>query len=259
MSRRAWLGVHAFLLLAVWKAITVLAPSTSAYVLPSFSEFGARLVELVRSGELIAHVTASLGRTLTAFALAALTGVPLGMFLGTVPKALRVAEPLIEIIRPISPIAWIPLAILWFGLGEASKIFIIWLLAFFFILLSTIAGAATVDRRLVEVGRTLGASRAFLWRAVTLRAATPSILVGLRLGLAASIGSVLVAEIIAANTGVGFMMERARVVIDPAPVLIGMAVIGVLGYTANRLLLTFERRMLAYRVSVGLSGRRSPS
>jgi NitT/TauT family transport system permease protein len=94
---------------------------------------------------------------------------------------------------------------------------------------------------------------------VTLRAATPSILVGLRLGLAASIGSVLVAEIIAANTGVGFMMERARVVIDPAPVLIGMAVIGVLGYTANRLLLTFERRMLAYRVSVGLSGRRSPS
>ena len=242
MTRRTWLAVHVIVLVAVWKAVTMLSPS-SAYVLPTPTEFGTRVVELLLSGELARHVVASLQRVVIAFFLALMSAVPLGVLLGSAPRLFRVAEPLIEILRPISPIAWIPLAILWFGIGEASKVFIIWLLAFFFILLNTIAGVAQIDPRLIDVARTLGASRTFLWRAVTLPAALPSVMTGLRLGLAASVGSVLIAEIIAADAGVGFMMERARVVIDPAPVLVGMITIGTLGYLANSLLVAVERHL----------------
>lgn len=250
MKRSAWLAVHVVMLLAVWKAVTALSAS-SVYVLPTLSEFGSRLLELLLSGELAAHVVASVKRIVIAFLLALASAVPLGVVLGSMPRLFRVAEPLIEIVRPISPIAWIPLAILWFGIGEASKVFIIWLLAFFFILLTTIAGVAQVDPRLLDVARTLGASRMFVWRAVTLPAALPSVMIGLRLGLAAAVGSVLIAEIIAAEAGLGFMMERARVVIDPAPVLVGMVTIGALGYVANSLLVAVERRLTPYQDPVG--------
>src|SRR5690606_28090413 len=127
-----------------------------------------------------------------------------------------------EVLRPISPIAWIPLSILWFGIEEGSKLFIIWLIAFFFILLSTISGVANTNIRWLEAARTLGASRMFILRQVVFCAALPQILVGARLGLAVSIGGVLLAEMIAADSGIGFMMERARVVLQPEPVVIGM-------------------------------------
>ncbi len=249
MTRLKWFLIDVAILLAIWAAVSAWVPSAH-YVLPSIPVVAHELVELVASGELVRHIVASLTRTAEGFLLAVITALPLGLLLGSAPRLLRMVEPLIEMIRPISPIAWIPLSILWFGIGEASKIFIIWLIAFFFILLNTIVGVTSVDRRLIEAARTLGASRTFLWRKVLLWAAVPHILVGMRLGLAVSIGGVLIAEMIAANSGIGFLMERSRVVLNPAPVIVGMLVIALLGYAANRLLVIVETVLMRHRVSV---------
>src|SRR5690606_29718424 len=120
---------------------------------------------------------------------------------------------------------------------------------FFFVLLNTVAGVVGVDKKLLEAARTLGASQQFIWRKVVIWAALPSIFVGLRLGLGVSIGGVLIAEMVAAESGIGFMMERARVVASSEPVIIGMLIIGFLGYTANRLFLALEGIVLKHRTS----------
>lgn len=252
MARWKWFLIDVAALLAVWAAVSMLPAART--VLPPISDVAAEVISMMRSGELSAHIAASLLRTLQGFMLAVATGIPLGILIGSTPWLHRISEPCIEVLRPISPIAWIPLSILWFGIGEASKIFIIWLITFFFVLLNTIAGVIGADNRLLEAARTLGASRFFVWRKVILPAALPQITVGMRLGLSVSIGGVLIAEMIAANRGLGFMMERARVVLDPEPVIIGMIVIGLIGYAANRVFVAIERALMRYRAPTIFAG-----
>lgn len=248
MSRGTWFVLNVAVLLGIWAAVSLLIPAART-ILPPIQDVAAEAYALIVSGDLALHVAASLLRTLQGFMLAIITGIPLGILIGSTPWLYRLTEPLIEVLRPISPIAWIPLSILWFGIGEGSKIFIIWLITFFFVLLNTISGVMGTEKRLLEAAETLGASRLFIWRKVVLPAALPSIMVGLRLGLGVSIGGVLIAEMIAANKGIGFMMERARVVLDPEPVIIGMITIGLIGYSANRLFILMEKSLMRYRAS----------
>lgn len=250
MRRTAWFCIDMAVLLIIWAAVAAWVPA-SHYVLPPIPAVFHEASRLSASGELLRDVGASLRRTIEGFGLALVTAIPLGLLLGSCRPLFRLLDPLIEVLRPISPIAWIPLSILWFGIGEGSKLFIIWLIAFFFILLSTIAGVLGVNPRLVEAARMLGASRFFVWRKVVLWAALPQVLVGVRLGLAVSIGGVLLAEMVAAEAGIGFLMERARVVLKPEPVIVGMMLLGFLGYGANRLLVLVENRLLRHRASVG--------
>jgi ABC-type nitrate/sulfonate/bicarbonate transport system permease component len=247
--RVKWFVIDVIVLLLIWSAVSAWVPGAS-YVLPPISVVSQTFVDLVSTGDLLQDIAASLSRTLGGFALACATALPLGLLLGSFPQMLRVFEPLIEVLRPISPIAWIPLSILWFGIGEVSKLFIIWQIAFFFILLNTISGVASTNKRLIEAARTLGASPLFLWTRVVFWSALPQILVGLRLGLAVSIGGVLLAEMIAANSGIGYLMERSRVVLNPSPVIVGMILIAFLGYLSNRLLLILENRLLRHRMSI---------
>ncbi|MCD6673217.1 MAG: ABC transporter permease [Burkholderiaceae bacterium] len=249
MARWKWFVIDVGLLVVAWWLISTSIPH-AASVLPPPGAVGVEFYSLASSGELWQHLLASLSRVFNGFALAVVTGVPLGVLIGCSKTLQKITEPLVEVIRPISPIAWIPLSILWFGIGEGSKIFIIWLITFFFVLLNTVAGVVGVDKKLLEAARTLGASRQFIWRKVVIWAALPSIFVGLRLGLGVSIGGVLIAEMVAAESGIGFMMERARVVSSSEPVIIGMLVIGFLGYTANRLFLALEGIVLKHRTSL---------
>lgn len=252
MNRLRWFFFDVLVLLLIWAAISAWAPGAH-YVLPSIGAVYEEAARLAASGELIRDIAASVRRTVQGFGLAVITALPLGLLLGSSPRLFRLFDPIIEVLRPISPIAWIPLSILWFGIGEPSKLFIIWLIAFFFILLNTVAGVSTVDRRLIEAARMLGASGLFLWRAVIFWAAAPQIFVGLRLGLAVSIGGVLLAEMIAADAGIGVLMERSRVVLKPEPVIIGMILIALLGYGANRLLVLLEGRLMQHRSSVNFN------
>jgi ABC-type nitrate/sulfonate/bicarbonate transport system permease component len=254
MARWKWFLADLAALLFLWSAVSLWVPGADQ-VLPAVPIVVAEMVELAKNGALVRDVEATVIRVFEGFLLAVATGVPLGLLFGVMPRLFRLVEPLIEVVRPISPIAWIPLSILWFGIGEVSKIFIIWLISFFFVLLSTVMGVSTVNFRLIEVARTLGASSFFIWHKIILPAALPSIFLGLRLGLGVSIGGVVIAEMVAANAGLGFLMERSRVVLNPAPVIVGMIMISAIGYIANRALVRVEQALLSYRDSVSLQQR----
>src|SRR5215211_5387240 len=140
-------------------------------------------MELVEDGSLWEHIGASLFRVGTGFGLALLVAIPLGLWMGWVGGAYRTLNPIFQMLRPISPIAWIPLAILWFGVGDSSPIFLIFLSSFFPMVVETTAGVHTIERQYLLAAQNFGVSGLKLWRVVVLLAALPQIIVGMRVGL----------------------------------------------------------------------------
>jgi ABC-type nitrate/sulfonate/bicarbonate transport system permease component len=166
---------------AAWQAVVWIArPHVS--LLPSPLLTAQTFVQLVATGELPLDAAYSVGRVFTAWSLAALIAVPLGFAMGRWQRLERVLDPVVELFRPISPLAWIPLAILWFGIDEGGKVFVIFIGTFFPILLNTIAGAKSIDPVLIRAGRILGCvDDASLFRKVVLPASLPQVIVGLRI------------------------------------------------------------------------------
>jgi NitT/TauT family transport system permease protein len=237
-------------ILILWTVISHSSEVAYRFVLPPVGVVFSDLKELIKEGILIEHVKSSLQRTLIGFCLACMTALPIGLLLGWSKRLYLIFDPIIEIIRPISPIAWIPLSILWFGIGEGGKIFIIWLIGFFFIIINTINGVRTINVNLIEAAKTLGASTKFIFLKVVIPAAIPNIMTGLRLGMGVSIGAVIIAEMIAARSGIGFMMERARTIINPSPVIVGFILIGLIGFCVNLIFIKIEDRLMKHRVSI---------
>lgn len=216
-------------ILAVWQAIVVLTHPSPA-ILPSPMLTAQTLVQLTMSGELFVHMSASLGRVMVAWLLAAAVAIPLGLIQGTYPTIERVLDPVIELFRPISPLAWIPMAILWFGISESGKVFIIFIATFFPILLNTVSGVKSVDPVLIRAGRVLGChSGARLFWRVILPAAMPAIVVGLRISFGTGWAAIIAAELVAANKGLGYLIADGMEILRSDLVLAGMIVIGVLG------------------------------
>lgn len=185
--------------------------------------------DLLSRGQLGVHVISSLRRVLIAVASAAALGIPLGLTMGWWASFRRSVTPLLEFIRPIPPLAWIPLSILWFGIGDTQNQFIIFLAAFFPIVINTMAGARDVDIYLVRAGLSLGASQRDLFRTVVLPASLPSIFVGLRVGLGIGWMALVAGELVAAPSGLGFLINNARTLFRSDYILLGMVLIGVLG------------------------------
>jgi ABC-type nitrate/sulfonate/bicarbonate transport system permease component len=177
------------------------------------------------------HILYSLSRIFFGFSLAAACGVPLGILSGGNPKARALVMPLIDFFRPIPPLAWIPMAIIWFGIGFRSAVFIIFLGAFFPIALNTCIGVATVDRGYLDVARTFNAGRLDIWRKVLIPGAVPSIFTGLRLGLGIGWMTLVAAEFtgVRQGYGLGYMIMTARDLQRIDEVMAGMAVIGLIG------------------------------
>ncbi|MNV55511.1 putative aliphatic sulfonates transport permease protein SsuC [compost metagenome] len=202
------------------------------------------LYDLFASGTIFRDIGASLGRVLAAWLLAALVAIPLGLLQGTRPRLASVLEPLVELFRPISPLAWIPMAILWFGIGEAGKVFIIFIATFFPILLNTVSGVKAVDPVLVRAGRVLGCnSDARLFWQVILPAAMPTILVGLRISFGIGWAAIIAAELVAANKGLGYLIANGMEILRSDQVLAGMVIIALLG-----ILIDAGFRMLGHRL-----------
>ena len=216
-------------IVAVWQlAVLILNPSTA--ILPSPAKTATTLWSLTLSGELFKHVYASLSRVLSAWSLAVVVAVPLGLLQGTSRRFERLFDPVVELFRPISPLAWIPLAILWFGIGESGKIFIIFIATFFPILLNTVSGVKAVDPVLIRAGRVLGAdSNLKLFMTVILPAAMPTIIVGLRIAFGTGWAAIIAAELVAAREGLGYLISDGMEILRSDLVLAGMVVIGVLG------------------------------
>jgi NitT/TauT family transport system permease protein/taurine transport system permease protein len=183
------------------------------------------------------------------FAVAIVTGVPLGLWMGWSRRAEAFVNPIFLIIRPIPPLAWIPLAILWLGLGDAAKIMVIWFSAFVPSVINSFAGVRNIDRPVLEAARMLGTPRWRMVGEVIAPAASPMIFTGLRLSLQASWTTLVAAELVGALVGVGFVLNMAQQDIYPGMILVGMVTVGVLGWATTMLLGLAERRALAWNVA----------
>lgn len=181
------------------------------------------------SGELPVDVVASLYRVVVGFAIGAGLALPLGLAMGASQRVHAWMNPLVQVLRPIPPIAYIPLAMLWFGLGNPPAVFLIAIGAFFPVLMNTIAGVRQVDGIYLRVAHNLGAGKLTMFLRVILPAAVPYILSGVRIGIGTAFIVVIVAEMIAVNSGLGFRISEAREYFWSDKVIAGMISIGVLG------------------------------
>jgi ABC-type nitrate/sulfonate/bicarbonate transport system permease component len=245
--------IFPLLLLFLWQICVSLGCIPEGKV-PSPADILGALNELALHGlpqgnTLLVHCLASLERVGIGFALALAAAIPLGIVLGWSRMLREMLSPVIETIRPIPPLAWIPLAILWFGIGLKSAAFIIFLGCFFPILLSTMSGVLSVDPVLVSAARTLGASQRQIFLHVLMPGATPSIYTGLRIGLGIGWMTLVAAEFtgVKSGYGLGYMIMTSRDVQRPDLVIAGMAVIGFTGFLLDSLLRMLETRALRWR------------
>jgi taurine transport system permease protein len=256
--RRGWIGLATFaVLVALWFVVTS-AGIVTAGRFPSPRDFWLALVQIsihgYAGGQLFTHALHSLLLVVAGFLVAVLTGVPLGLWMGWSRRAEAAINPAFLIIRPIPPLAWIPLAILWLGLGDAAKIMVIWFAAFVPSVINTFSGVRTIDRPIIEAARMLGTPSGRFVAEILIPAASPMIFTGLRLSLQAAWTTLVAAELVGALVGLGFVLNMAQQDIYPGMILVGMFAVGVLGFFTTRLLGELERRALAWNAAAG-SGR----
>jgi sulfonate transport system permease protein len=235
-------------IIAVWQILSDLGV-IKPILLPAPGTVARTLARLVASGELFRHLGISLLRVLEGFALAAAVGLPLGIGIGLSRTLDRLTDLLLQLLKPIPPIAWIPLAILWFGIGEWGKIYIIFLGAIFPILVNTVDGIRQTDHRFVELARVLEVGRARFILGIVLPSALPAIMTGLRVGLMVAWICVVAAELIAATSGLGYLIMDGRQLMQTDLVLVGMVTIGAMGKGLDVVLRTAERRLIIWKTT----------
>lgn len=202
-----------------------------------------RAGELIADGTLFADAGASLKRVLIGYVLGVVLAVPVGFLMGWYPVVRRLIEPWLQFFRMVPPLAVIPLAIVLMGIDETPKIFVIFLASFLSSVVSTYQGVVAVDVTLVNAARVLGARDPQIFLGVVIPASTPFILVGMRIGLGASWATVVAAELIAAQDGLGHRMQQAQVFLDLPTIFVQVIAIGAIGLAMDRLLLLAERRL----------------
>lgn len=229
-------------IVAVWW-ITVIA--TDSLIFPTPAQVVTGTMELVEDGTLWEHIGASLGRVASGFLLAVAVAIPMGLWMGRVEGAFRTLNPVFQILRPISPIAWIPIAILWFGVGNASPVFLIFIAALFPMIVQTAAGVHTIEKRYLRAAENFGVSRAKLFRQVIVPAVLPEIIVGMRISLGVAWLVVVAAEMIALRSGLGYLIMDSRNAGNRYDLVVAaMIIIGMIGLALDGIMRLLERLKL---------------
>ena len=223
------------------------ALSAAGLRLPAPVEVAVRAWELLIDGTLLTDLTASLTRVLIGFALGTLVAIPVGFLMGWYAWARGLIEPWIQFFRTIPPLAIIPLAIVLLGIGEEPKILVIFLAAFFACVISTFQGVVTIDRTLINAARVLGTKDAGIFLRVVVPASVPFILVGMRVGLGAAWATLVAAELIAAQAGLGYRMQQAQIYYELPTIFVGLIMIGILGLLMDRVLLLAEKKLTGWQ------------
>lgn len=225
-------------LITVWWATVV---ATQSAIFPTPWNVVAGTLELLKDGTLWQHIGASLMRVGTGFMLAACIAVPLGLWMGWVRGVYRTLNPIFQILRPISPIAWIPIAILWFGVGNASPVYLIFISSVFPMVVQTTAGVHTIEKRYLRAAENFGVSRVTLFSQVVIPAVLPQIIVGMRIGLGVAWLVVVAAEMIALRSGLGYMIMDSRNAGNRYDLVVaGMIIIGVIGLSLDGMMRRLE-------------------
>lgn len=249
MGRTARLRLGGFavlvLLLVLWEGASRAALVNQIYV-PPVTKIASELWRLLMNGELVHHLGASAVRFAFGYGLAVVLGLGIGLLMGYFRAGYLLLEPLIELLRPLPPPAIIPIAILFLGIENQMKVFVITFACFFPIVVNTIQGIAGVDRVLLDTARTFGlTTREIIWK-IVLPSASPNIVAGMRIALAIALILTVISEMVASNDGIGFMildMERAFRIPE---MYAGIFTLMVVGYLLNRLFVVFESRTLAW-------------
>ncbi|AZO17641.1 ABC transporter permease subunit [Mesorhizobium sp. M2A.F.Ca.ET.043.05.1.1] len=249
VSARLVSAITILVLLAAWTAAASLQ-LVSPVFLPSPAAVWAKFVVVARDGfvdaTLLQHTLASLWRVFAALIAAILVGVPVGLAIGISRIGRGVFDPLLEFLRPIPPLAYLPLIIIWFGIGEPSKILVIAIAMLAPVALSTAAGVRGVSRERVDAARSLGATRAQVIRHVILPSALPSILTGLRIALGAGWSTLVAAELVAATRGLGFMIQSAAQFLVTDVVVMGILVIAIIAFALEFVIRRIERVLVPW-------------
>jgi ABC-type nitrate/sulfonate/bicarbonate transport system permease component len=249
-SRLQEMGLRLILpfgLIVLWYVFTELVPLFHPALLPSPVAVVRMFVRLLLSGELFTNIQASLLRIFYANAAALAIGIPLGLAMGLSRKVEHLLDGILSTIRPIPPLAWVPLAILWLGIGTLSVIFITFLAAFFAVLLNTIVGARSVDRSHLRAAQSLGASRRRIMTHVILPTVAPYIFTGFQIAIGVSWMSIVAAELIAASSGLGYMITYYREVLRTDAIIVGMLTIGAIGLLMDVATRRLEAWLLPWR------------
>ena len=217
-----------FVLVLVWEGLSR-AGMINPMLLPSPWHVFLRWLKYLETGELLHDAASSLYRIVVGFLIGTALALPLGLAMGVSKTAYAFLNPVLQVLRPIPPIAYIPLAILWFGLGNPPAFFLISLGAFFPVLMNTVAGVRSVDAIYIRAARNLGSDGRSLFLRVILPAATPHIMTGIRVGFGVAFIVVIVAEMIAVNNGLGYRILEAREYFWSDKIIAGMITIGLVG------------------------------
>jgi NitT/TauT family transport system permease protein len=224
--------------LAIWWAVVVF---TKSAIFPTPMAVVTGTLELARDGTLWDHIGASLMRVGAGFGLAVALAIPLGLWMGWVHGAFVTLNPLFQILRPISPIAWIPIAILWFGVGNASPIFLIFIASVFPMIVQTTVGVHTIEKRFLRAAENFGVSRTKLFVKVVFPATLPQIIVGMRIGLGVAWLVVVAAEMIALHSGLGYLIIDSRNAGNRYDLVVaGMIIIGLIGLLLDGIMRLLE-------------------
>ncbi len=214
-------------LVALWELAVLMNSST---LLPGPWAVAKGIAELARNGLLLKYVVASLFRVTWGYLLAVVTAIPLGLFLGWYSRGEKALNPLLQVLRPISPLAWIPISILWFGVGDLAAVFLIYLASFLPLTVTAITAVRNIERVHLNAGRNFGLSQQQLVMRVIYPAVMPQLIVGLRIALGVAWLVVVAAEMIAVNSGLGFLIVDARNAGNRYDLVVaGMVLIGLTG------------------------------
>lgn len=219
---------------------------TNTLIMPSLKDVFQTFCTDVADGSLLAALGISMKRVLTGYVVSAVLGIGLGIIIGLSKHMQRLTNLVIQIIRPIPPIAWIPLVILWMGIGEGSKVFLIFLGGFFPVLINVTDGIRYTDKKLTEVAAVMETPRKKYIMQLVIPAAMPSIFTGLKVSLGSCWTCVVAAELVASTSGIGYMISNARNFGQMDVVIVGMLSIGVVGKIMDVILNIIEKYVLAW-------------
>jgi NitT/TauT family transport system permease protein len=232
-----------FIIIIVWAFLTTYTGIIPSYLIPSPDDVFTAFKELLINGTLISATIDTLTRVLLGFTVAAAVAIPLGIIIGWSKTVENYLSFTIGILRPIPPIAWIPFAILWFGLGLGSAIFVIFVGSIFPILINTADGVKRIDKVYVESAYTLGANQPQTLEKVVVPAALPNIITGLKIGMGIALMCTVAAEMIGSNNGLGYLILTATSMLDSASAIVGMLTIGLIGLGFEYIFSRMERKI----------------
>lgn len=234
------------IIIAVWQIASnmgLLNPLT----LPSPQRILKTFISLIQKGTLQKNLLISSQRVLTGYAIAAGSAIVLGILMGLSARFKRMTDLIIQILKPIPPISWIPLVILWFGIGEEGKVFLIFIGSFFTILVNVVDGIRRIDVKLIELSNAMVIPKLKYVFQVVIPYAAPNIFTGLRTGLGQSWMCVVAAELVASSTGLGYMIMYARQFGQTDVVIVGMLMIGIIGKIMDSILMAVEKAVIRWK------------